>query len=166
PQARPRPCRANCRPACLRRGVTSRTRAKPGTRATVLRSMAASTSMCAGPWLEHRANDSALGADGPALPESATLLRSHPQILSVRPRPADPRTGPPAWRDLGRDRMRDGAQPYCLDASSEMLKTAQAAVAKAELSDRIKFAQGYAEAFGPAQVGIHKPLNIIVFSYS
>ena len=63
-------------------------------------------------------------------------------------------------------RRYPGTTLYGLDASSEMLKTAQAAVAKAELSDRIKFAQGYAEAFRPAQVGIHKPLNIIVFSYS
>jgi len=55
---------------------------------------------------------------------------------------------------------------YGLDASAEMLRTAQAAVHRSGLSDRIGLAQGYAETLTPETFALTKPLNHIVFSYS
>ncbi|HVZ69599.1 MAG TPA: class I SAM-dependent methyltransferase [Rhizomicrobium sp.] len=63
-------------------------------------------------------------------------------------------------------RRYPGAKLYGLDASSEMLKTADAAVRRSGLSDRIGLAQGYAEMLSPQTFGLDKPLNHIVFSYS
>lgn len=63
-------------------------------------------------------------------------------------------------------RQYPGNTLYGLDASSEMLKTAQAAVDRDGVSSRIKLAQGYAEAFTPHCLGYGKPLDRIVFSYS
>lgn len=62
-------------------------------------------------------------------------------------------------------RYRDN-RLYGLDASSEMLKTARAAVGRAGFSDRIKLVQGYAEDATPALLECDKPLDRIVFSYS
>lgn len=55
---------------------------------------------------------------------------------------------------------------YGLDASSQMLKTAEAATRRAGFSDRIELVQGYAEDVTPALLRCDKPLNRIIFSYS
>jgi S-adenosylmethionine-diacylgycerolhomoserine-N-methlytransferase len=58
------------------------------------------------------------------------------------------------------------ARLFGLDASSEMLKTAERAIAKAGLSGRIKLAHGYAEELTPALFGENAPFDDAVFSYS
>jgi S-adenosylmethionine-diacylgycerolhomoserine-N-methlytransferase len=63
-------------------------------------------------------------------------------------------------------RRYPGNRLYGLDASSEMLKTAQTAIGRAGFSHRIGLVQGYAEALTPALLGCDKPLDRIVFSYS
>jgi S-adenosylmethionine-diacylgycerolhomoserine-N-methlytransferase len=60
-----------------------------------------------------------------------------------------------------------GAELYGLDASSEMLRTAQASLAKVALQARIALRQAYAEAldattFGPGSA----PFDRVLFSYS
>jgi S-adenosylmethionine-diacylgycerolhomoserine-N-methlytransferase len=59
-----------------------------------------------------------------------------------------------------------GAILYGLDASQEMLKTAEQAIARAGLSSRIKLIHAYAEALTPALFGEDKPFDRAVFSYS
>lgn len=61
-------------------------------------------------------------------------------------------------------RRYPGAGLYGLDASSEMLRTAEQAVRRAGLSGQITLIQGYAEALTPQT--FNKTLNHIVFSYS
>ncbi len=63
-------------------------------------------------------------------------------------------------------RKYPGNPLYGLDASTEMLKTAGAAVDRVGLSDRIALTQGYAEALTPSLFGCSKPFDHIVFSYS
>jgi S-adenosylmethionine-diacylgycerolhomoserine-N-methlytransferase len=58
------------------------------------------------------------------------------------------------------------AKLFGLDASSEMLKSANAAVARAGLSDQIVLAQGFAEALSPAMFGEDQPFDVALFSYS
>jgi S-adenosylmethionine-diacylgycerolhomoserine-N-methlytransferase len=55
---------------------------------------------------------------------------------------------------------------YGLDASSQMLRTAERAVARAGLSDRIRLAQGLAEDLSPMMFGRNSPFTDAVFSYS
>ena len=56
---------------------------------------------------------------------------------------------------------------YGLDASDEMLKTAQCALQKAGLSDHIQIHQGLAESFDPQEMfNLSASLDKIVFSYS
>ncbi|HBR69759.1 MAG TPA: hypothetical protein DEA55_10335 [Rhodospirillaceae bacterium] len=55
---------------------------------------------------------------------------------------------------------------YGLDASDEMLKTAQKSLDRNGMK-RIKIAQAYAQSFDPSALfGLTKPLNKIFFSYS
>jgi len=55
---------------------------------------------------------------------------------------------------------------YGLDASLEMLKSAEETIRRAGLSDRITLAHGYAEALSPAMFGETKPFEAALFSYS
>lgn len=63
-------------------------------------------------------------------------------------------------------RRYPGARLYGLDASREMLKTAEQAIARAGLSGRIKLIQAYAETLSPALFGEEEPFDRAVFSYS
>lgn len=58
------------------------------------------------------------------------------------------------------------AELFGLDASSEMLKTAARNVARAGLGERIRLAQGYAEALSPALFGETTGFDVALFSYS
>ena len=58
------------------------------------------------------------------------------------------------------------ARLFGLDASQEMLKTAQSSVVRAGLEDRIVLAHGYAEALSPTLFGEERPFDRVVFSYS
>lgn len=58
------------------------------------------------------------------------------------------------------------ARFYGLDASHEMLKTAEIHVARAGLADRIVLAQGYAERLTPDVFGLAQPFDRAIFSYS
>ena len=58
------------------------------------------------------------------------------------------------------------ARLFGIDASREMLRTAEQAVAHAGLSERIVLAQGYAEALTPGLFGQTTPFDCAVFSYS
>lgn len=59
------------------------------------------------------------------------------------------------------------ARFFGLDASTEMLQTAQAKVDKAGLSDRIPLVHGFAQEFDPrVAFALDGPLDRIVFSYS
>jgi S-adenosylmethionine-diacylgycerolhomoserine-N-methlytransferase len=55
---------------------------------------------------------------------------------------------------------------YGLDASLEMLKTAELAIRRAGLSGRIQLAHGLAEDLSPAMFGTSLPFNHAIFSYS
>jgi S-adenosylmethionine-diacylgycerolhomoserine-N-methlytransferase len=55
---------------------------------------------------------------------------------------------------------------FGLDASREMLKTAEIAVARAGLAGRIKLAHGYAEALSPDFFGEDRAFDRVLFSYS
>jgi len=55
---------------------------------------------------------------------------------------------------------------FGVDASREMLKTAEMAVARAGLAGQIKLAHGYAEALSPAIFGGNQPFDRVLFSYS
>jgi len=56
---------------------------------------------------------------------------------------------------------------FCgLDASREMLKSAETAIARAGLSDRIRLAHGLAEDLSPAMFGLETPFDAAIFSYS
>ena len=59
-----------------------------------------------------------------------------------------------------------GVMLYGLDASHEMLSTAEEAVRKAGLSQRIKLVHGYAENTSPAMFGLSAPFDHAIFSYS
>jgi S-adenosylmethionine-diacylgycerolhomoserine-N-methlytransferase len=55
---------------------------------------------------------------------------------------------------------------FGLDASHEMLKTADETVRGAELDDRVTLAHGYAENISPAMFGETEPFDACIFSYS
>lgn len=55
---------------------------------------------------------------------------------------------------------------YGLDASGEMLKTAERTIARAGLSGRIRLAQGFAEDLSPAMFGLSDHFTDALFSYS
>lgn len=54
-----------------------------------------------------------------------------------------------------------------IDASDEMLKTAQTSLEKQGVSDRIKIAQGFAQSFDPQTLfSLPQPVDKFIFSYS
>jgi len=55
---------------------------------------------------------------------------------------------------------------FGLDASLEMLKSAEETIRRAGLSHRITLAHGYAEALSPAMFGETEPFEAALFSYS
>lgn len=55
---------------------------------------------------------------------------------------------------------------YGLDASTEMLRTAKDAVARAGLSGRIELRHGLAENVAPSSFGLDRPFDHAIFSYS
>lgn len=55
---------------------------------------------------------------------------------------------------------------FGLDASDEMLKTAEAKVAAAGLGGKIPLAQAFAQTFTPATFGLEAPFDRVVFSYT
>ena len=59
-----------------------------------------------------------------------------------------------------------GANFYGLDASREMLKTAERAIAHSGFSSRIQLAHGLAEDLSPAMFGRDAPFTDAIFSYS
>jgi S-adenosylmethionine-diacylgycerolhomoserine-N-methlytransferase len=59
-----------------------------------------------------------------------------------------------------------GTQLYGLDASSEMLRTATEAVARARLSDRIVLAHALADDLSPGLFELEQPFDHAIFSYS
>ena len=63
-------------------------------------------------------------------------------------------------------RRYPGTRLFGLDASSEMLKSAERAIAKADLGGRITLAHGYAEELTPFLFGETAPFDHAVFSYS
>ena len=59
-----------------------------------------------------------------------------------------------------------GAKLYGLDASAEMLLTANESIARAGLTDRILLKHGLAEEMTPGLFGLTEPFHHAVFSYS
>ncbi|HEY2032551.1 MAG TPA: class I SAM-dependent methyltransferase [Rhizomicrobium sp.] len=59
-----------------------------------------------------------------------------------------------------------GVSFYGLDASREMLKSAERAVAQSGLSERIGLAHGLAEDLSSAMFGLEEPFTDAIFSYS
>lgn len=59
-----------------------------------------------------------------------------------------------------------GVSLYGLDASREMLKTAERAIAQSGFSCRIRLAHGLAEDISPAMFGLDTPFTDAIFSYS
>jgi S-adenosylmethionine-diacylgycerolhomoserine-N-methlytransferase len=58
------------------------------------------------------------------------------------------------------------ARLYGLDASSEMLASAERSLAHAQLTGEVKLVQAYAEELSPALFGETEPFDAVVFSYS
>jgi S-adenosylmethionine-diacylgycerolhomoserine-N-methlytransferase len=58
------------------------------------------------------------------------------------------------------------AKLYGLDASAQMLATAQHSLAQAGLATRVKLIEAYAENLSPGLFGESDPFDAIVFSYS
>jgi len=63
-------------------------------------------------------------------------------------------------------RRYPGVRLFGLDASAEMLRTAETAIRRAGLADRIKLIQAYAEDLTPGLFGENRPFDEAVFSYS
>lgn len=63
-------------------------------------------------------------------------------------------------------RRYPAVEPFGLDASNEMLKTARREVARAGLSDRIQLRLGTAEQLDPGHFGLAGPFDRVLFSYS
>jgi len=59
-----------------------------------------------------------------------------------------------------------GVRLYGLDASAEMLVSANRSVAQASLGGRTKLVQAYAETLSPELFGESEPFDAVVFSYS
>jgi len=58
------------------------------------------------------------------------------------------------------------AKLYGLDASSEMLTTAQESLAQAGLAGKVELVEAYAEDLSPSLFGESEPFDAVVFSYS
>jgi S-adenosylmethionine-diacylgycerolhomoserine-N-methlytransferase len=63
-------------------------------------------------------------------------------------------------------RLYPTARLYGLDASTEMLKTAAAAVERAGLADRVILKHAYAEDLSPSLFNRTEPFDAAIFSYS
>jgi S-adenosylmethionine-diacylgycerolhomoserine-N-methlytransferase len=63
-------------------------------------------------------------------------------------------------------KRQPGARIYGLDASSQMLTTAERALAAAAVTDRVTLVQAYAEELSPSLFGETEPFDAILFSYS
>src|SRR5258705_2782340 len=63
-------------------------------------------------------------------------------------------------------RSHPGIKLYGLDASAEMLRTAEGAIARAKLPDAIVLKHGLAENLEPAMFGLERPFDHAIFSYS
>ena len=63
-------------------------------------------------------------------------------------------------------RTYPGVRLYGLDASQEMLRTAEEAIRRAGLSGRIRLAHGLAEEMSPALFGEQEAFDGVIFSYS
>ena len=59
-----------------------------------------------------------------------------------------------------------GVRIYGLDASSEMLTTAEQSLAQEGLTGQVKLIQAYAEALSPGLFGETEPFDSVIFSYS
>jgi S-adenosylmethionine-diacylgycerolhomoserine-N-methlytransferase len=63
-------------------------------------------------------------------------------------------------------RKHPGITLYGIDASAEMLKTAEASAATAGLSGRIRLATALADGFTPATFGLSRAFDRLIYSYS
>ena len=63
-------------------------------------------------------------------------------------------------------RKYPSAKLYGLDASAQMLATAQRSLAQADLEPRVKLIEAYAENLSPELFGESEPFDAIIFSYS
>jgi S-adenosylmethionine-diacylgycerolhomoserine-N-methlytransferase len=86
--------------------------------------------------------------------------------LGARPGERVVEVGCGTARNLIRIGRAYSAELYGLDASSEMLRSARAALARAGLESRVSLACGLAEDLHPAQFGAEAPFDHIIFSYS
>jgi S-adenosylmethionine-diacylgycerolhomoserine-N-methlytransferase len=87
--------------------------------------------------------------------------------MDVRPGESVLEVGCGTARNLIRiGRTYPGAHLFGLDASSEMLRSASAAVARAGLESRVRLACGLAEELQPALFGRSQPFDHVLFSYS
>jgi S-adenosylmethionine-diacylgycerolhomoserine-N-methlytransferase len=87
--------------------------------------------------------------------------------LAAKPGDTVVEVGCGTGRNLVKMARRYPATRFCgLDASREMLKTAELTIERAGLSDRIHLAHGLAENLSPAMFGLEKPFAAAVFSYS
>jgi S-adenosylmethionine-diacylgycerolhomoserine-N-methlytransferase len=59
-----------------------------------------------------------------------------------------------------------GVKLYGLDASAQMLATAQRSLAHAGLATRVRLVEAYAENLSPGLFGEKEPFDAIIFSYS
>jgi S-adenosylmethionine-diacylgycerolhomoserine-N-methlytransferase len=87
--------------------------------------------------------------------------------LALRPGEAVVEVGCGTARNLIRiAKLYPGTELFGLDASQEMLRTAEQNIAAAGLSDRITLCHGYAEALTPALFGRTRPFDRVLFPYS
>ena len=63
-------------------------------------------------------------------------------------------------------RTYPGVKLYGLDASAQMLVTAQRSLAQVGLAPRVKLIEAYAENLSPGLFGESEPFDAIIFSYS
>ena len=59
-----------------------------------------------------------------------------------------------------------GVRLYGLDASAQMLRTAEEAIARAKLTNRVTLTHGLAEDVTPGFFGLDRPFDHAIFSYS
>jgi S-adenosylmethionine-diacylgycerolhomoserine-N-methlytransferase len=87
--------------------------------------------------------------------------------LALKPGEAVVEVGCGTARNLIRiAKLYPSAELYGLDASSEMLRTAQSNIAAAGLAGRVTLVQGYAEALSPVLFGRTRPFDRVLFPYS
>src|SRR5690348_11070037 len=173
-----RRCRASCRHRCSHRGHISKAKAARGMRAIARRSMAASTSTRDVRFLKVRALNEATAKGGHAALMDQVYRRqrfiydlTRKYYLFGRDRMIREPDLTPGARlvEIGCGTARNlvkfakhypQARLFGLDASNEMLKSANASVARAGLSNRILLAHGYAEALSPEMFGEHEPFDV------